>query len=66
MSPLIEINDPAFAGANTILIDARGGLDSYQRYLAGHLKNAVYADLDKHLAAKVTDASKGGRHPLPG
>jgi len=65
MSPLIEINDPAFAGANTILIDARGGLDSYQRYLAGHLKHAVYADLDKHLAAKVTDASKGGRHPLP-
>jgi thiosulfate/3-mercaptopyruvate sulfurtransferase len=65
MSPLIEINDPAFAGANTILIDARGGQDSYQRYLAGHLKNAIYADLDKHLAAKVTDASKGGRHPLP-
>ncbi|MDB5086826.1 MAG: hypothetical protein JWR09_820 [Mucilaginibacter sp.] len=65
MSPIIEINDPAFAGANTILIDSRGGQDSYQRYLAGHLKNAVYADLDKHLAAKVTDASIGGRHPLP-
>jgi thiosulfate/3-mercaptopyruvate sulfurtransferase len=66
MSPLIEINDPAFAGANTIIIDARGGQDSYQRYLAGHLKNAIYADLDKHLAAKVKDASIGGRHPLPG
>lgn len=65
MSPLIEINDPAFAGANTILIDARGGQDSHQRYLAGHLKNAVYSDLDKHLAAKVTDAAIGGRHPLP-
>jgi thiosulfate/3-mercaptopyruvate sulfurtransferase len=65
MSPLIEINDPAFAGANTILIDSRGGQDSYQRYLAGHLKNAIYADLDKHLAAKVTDASIGGRHSLP-
>ena len=65
MSPLIEINDPAFAGANTILIDSRGGQDSHQRYLAGHLKNAIYADLDKHLAAKVTDASIGGRHPLP-
>ncbi|MCR8561799.1 sulfurtransferase [Mucilaginibacter sp. BJC16-A38] len=65
MSPLIEINDPAFAGANTILIDSRGGQDSHQRYLAGHLKNAIYADLDKHLAAKVTDASMGGRHPLP-
>jgi thiosulfate/3-mercaptopyruvate sulfurtransferase len=65
MSPLIEINDPAFAGANTIIIDSRGGADSYQRYLAGHLTNAVYADLDKHLAAKVVDASVGGRHPLP-
>ncbi|WP_259071068.1 sulfurtransferase [Mucilaginibacter sp. X4EP1] len=65
MSPIIEINDPAFNGPNTIIIDARGGQDSYQRYLAGHLKNAIYADLDKHLAAKVTDAAIGGRHPLP-
>lgn len=65
MSPLIEINDPAFSSADTVLIDARGGQDSHQRYLNGHLKNAIYADLDKHLAAKVTDASQGGRHPLP-
>lgn len=65
MSPLIEINDPAFSSADTVVVDARGGQDSYQRYLNGHLKNAIYADLDKHLAAKVTDASQGGRHPLP-
>ncbi|WP_428328725.1 sulfurtransferase [Mucilaginibacter sp.] len=65
MSPLIEINDPALQGPNTITIDARGGQDSYQRYLAGHLPKAIYADLDKHLAAKVTDAAIGGRHPLP-
>jgi thiosulfate/3-mercaptopyruvate sulfurtransferase len=65
MSPLIEINDPAFTGSTSILIDARGGQDSWQHYLNGHLKNAVYVDLDKHLAAKVTDAANGGRHPLP-
>ena len=65
MSPLIEINDPAMAGANTILIDARAGQDAHQRYLAGHLKNAAFVDLDKDLASKVTDASIGGRHPLP-
>ena len=65
MSPLIEINDPAFNDPDIVLIDARGGQDSRQRYLGGHLKNAIYADLDKHLAAKVTDASQGGRHPLP-
>lgn len=65
MSPLIEINDPALSGANTILIDARAGQNTYQRYLDGHLKNAAFVDLDKDLAAKVTDAANGGRHPLP-
>lgn len=65
MSPLIEINDPALAGPNTILIDARAGKDTHDRYLAGHLKNAAYVDLDRDLAAHVTDASEGGRHPLP-
>jgi thiosulfate/3-mercaptopyruvate sulfurtransferase len=65
MSPLIEINDPALSGANTILIDARAGQNTYQRYLDGHLKNAAFVDLDKDLAAIVTDASIGGRHPLP-
>ena len=65
MSPLIEINDPAMAGPNTILIDARAGKDTHDRYLAGHLKNAAYVDLDRDLAAPVTDAAIGGRHPLP-
>jgi thiosulfate/3-mercaptopyruvate sulfurtransferase len=65
MSPLIEINDPAFSGTHTILIDARGGADAYQRYLNGHLPNAAFVDLDIDLAAKPADASKGGRHPLP-
>lgn len=65
MSPLIEIDDPAIAGADIILIDARGGKDSYQRYRAGHIRNAIFVDLDKHLAAKTTDPSAGGRHPLP-
>ncbi len=65
MSPLIEINAPALAGPKTILIDARAGKDTHDRYLAGHLKNAVYVDLDRDLAAPVTDASQGGRHPLP-
>jgi thiosulfate/3-mercaptopyruvate sulfurtransferase len=65
MSPLIEINDAALNSPETIIIDARGGKDSYQRYLAGHLQHAIYADLDKHLAATVTDPSIGGRHPLP-
>lgn len=65
MSPLIEINDPALAAQDTILIDARGGQDSYQRYLAGHLNHAIYADLDQHLTTKPDDPAFGGRHPLP-
>lgn len=32
-------------------------------YLAGHIPGAVYADLDRDLAAPVTPSS--GRHPLP-
>lgn len=65
MSPLIEIKDPALAAQDTILIDARGGQDSYQRYLAGHLNHAIYADLDQHLTTKPDDPAFGGRHPLP-
>jgi len=33
------------------------------QYLDGHIPNAVYADLDKDLAAPVGSAT--GRHPLP-
>ena len=42
------------------LLDPAKGLKDYE---AGHLPGAVYADLDKDLAAPVTDAT--GRHPLP-
>lgn len=49
-----------------ILIDARGGADAFGRYLNGHLKGAYFADLETDLAGPVSDASKGGRHPLPG
>ena len=41
---------------------ARPG-DGRRRYLDGHLPGAVYADLNRDLAAPVTPGS--GRHPLP-
>jgi thiosulfate/3-mercaptopyruvate sulfurtransferase len=32
-------------------------------YLKNHIPNAIYADLDKDLSGKITEAT--GRHPLP-
>ncbi|AMR30401.1 hypothetical protein A0256_02690 [Mucilaginibacter sp. PAMC 26640] len=65
MSPLIEITDPHILDNTAILIDVRGGADAYERYLAGHLNNAIFASLDADLASKPVDAAIGGRHPLP-
>jgi thiosulfate/3-mercaptopyruvate sulfurtransferase len=65
MSPLIEITDPRVFDPATILIDVRAGANAHERYLQGHLPNAIFATLDDDLAAHPADASNGGRHPLP-
>lgn len=65
MSPLIEIEELRSAKGPIILIDARAGADARQRYDAGHLEGAQFADLDKDLALLPQDAANGGRHPLP-
>jgi thiosulfate/3-mercaptopyruvate sulfurtransferase len=65
MSPLIEITDPRVFDPATILIDVRAGANARERYLAGHLPNAILATLDDDLAQHPADASIGGRHPLP-
>lgn len=44
------------------LVDARR---SREAYATAHLAGARWVDLDRDLAAPVTDASHGGRHPLP-
>ncbi|MFC8600665.1 MULTISPECIES: sulfurtransferase [unclassified Isoptericola] len=56
--------DPA-AGA-PVLLDVRWALgmtDGRERYLAGHLPDAVYVDLESELAAEASPEE--GRHPLP-
>lgn len=65
MQPLISITDPAITDARTVLVDARGGADARQRYLAGHIPNAIFADLETDLALVPENAAHGGRHPLP-
>jgi len=65
MSPLIEIEELRSAKGPIILIDARAGADARQRYDAGHLEGAQFADLDKDLALLPQNAANGGRHPLP-
>ncbi|GGH17526.1 sulfurtransferase [Mucilaginibacter phyllosphaerae] len=65
MSPLIEITDPRVFDPATILIDVRAGANAHERYLAGHLPNAIFATLDDDLASHPADAAVGGRHPLP-
>lgn len=65
MSPLIEITDPRLADKNVVIIDVRFGADAHQKYLAGHLPRAIFADLDKDLSTKPADPAYGGRHPLP-
>ncbi|HEV2478454.1 MAG TPA: sulfurtransferase [Puia sp.] len=65
MSPLIEIKDPRLADKDVVIIDVRMGADAHERYLAGHLPRAIYANLDKDLSTKPADPAYGGRHPLP-
>jgi thiosulfate/3-mercaptopyruvate sulfurtransferase len=58
---------PRVADPDWLVVDCRfelGKPDSGERaYAAGHVPHAIYAHLDRHLAAPITPAT--GRHPLP-
>jgi thiosulfate/3-mercaptopyruvate sulfurtransferase len=65
MQPIIDIEELKNLDQEIILIDVRGGADTRQRYMNGHLPGAQFVDLDKDLSAVPADAANGGRHPLP-
>lgn len=58
---------PQVANPHWLIVDCRfelGKPDSGERaYAAGHIPHAIYAHLDRDLAAPITPTS--GRHPLP-
>lgn len=63
------INTEEIAGlretGDTVFVDARGGADAFDRYMDGHLEDALFVDLETDLSQKSDDAANGGRHPLP-
>lgn len=67
MKPVISVKEfqSIVNHENLIVLDARAGKDAYQNYLEKHIRGARFVDLEKDLATVSSDASKGGRHPLP-
>ncbi|SFT53365.1 thiosulfate/3-mercaptopyruvate sulfurtransferase [Geodermatophilus amargosae] len=66
MTVLVSAAELLTAAPRPVLLDVRWALGDphgRERYLAGHLPGAVFADLETELAAPPTPA--GGRHPLP-
>lgn len=50
--------------SNLRIFDVRTGPNAKEEYKKKHLKNAVFVDLNHHLA-EIDDPKDGGRHPLP-
>lgn len=67
MKPVISVKEfqSIVNHENLIVLDARAGKDAYQNYLEKHIRGARFVDLEKDLATVSSNASKGGRHPLP-
>ncbi|MBB4929547.1 thiosulfate/3-mercaptopyruvate sulfurtransferase [Lipingzhangella halophila] len=60
------LNEHQDLGASVVLADVRWYLDGrsgHAAYVAGHLPDAVFVDMDTDLAGPGT--ASGGRHPLP-
>lgn len=53
------------AEQKTIIVDARGGPDAFERFRSAHIENALFVNLETDLSQKTDNAAHGGRHPLP-
>jgi len=59
--PVISARE-VVALSDAVLVDCR---PDARAYAAGHARGARHAQLERDLAAPVTDPAHGGRHPLP-
>src|SRR4051794_34991832 len=48
-----------------VIVDCRAGPKARADYEAGHLRGAIFADLERDLAVPTSSPERGGRHPLP-
>ena len=53
------------AAENLKLIEASGSPTARAAYESGHLRGALFMDLETQLSSKEKDPVNGGRHPLP-
>lgn len=67
LSPIVSAPDLKHAEHlhDLTLVDVRGGQDAFERYTAGHIRGALFINLETDLSAKTQDPAAGGRHPLP-
>lgn len=67
MSPIIEIEELLAIHQNNdvMIFDASSGPTAKTNYETEHLEGAFLIDLNTQLADIKSDASDGGRHPLP-
>lgn len=67
LTPLISVEEVSalLTNPHVVMIDARGGPDARERFQSGHLRGAIFIDLESQLSSKGPDAQAGGRHPLP-
>lgn len=64
-APVITAEDTLNGLHGLRLIDARSGPQAQAAYERQHISGAVWANLERDLAAAPEDAAVGGRHPLP-
>lgn len=55
----------ALEDQKSIIVDARGGPDAFERFRSAHIENALFVNLETDLSVKSENAAHGGRHPLP-